>query len=112
MRFILRDYADSEVADIAVADTPAELFDNISLLSGRIWRVIAEHDSGARGEDVAVIDLTTGIHGYNVFNHQTVSHADHMTSAVCMVRNLLQHYYVNGKLNDHVDLLGVRVCPA
>ncbi len=112
MRFILREYTGNEVADLAVADSPAALLDNFSLWGGCIWRVVAEHDSGVHGDDIAVIDLTTSGKGYNVYTHQTVSHVDHLQSAVRMVRNVLQHYYDNGKLNDHADLIGVRVSPA
>lgn len=108
MRFILREYSD-EVADLAVADTPAALFDKIR--GGRIWRIVASYNGVDDGEDIAVIDLTTGGNGYNVFTHQTVSHVAHLQSAVRMVRNILQHYYDNGNLNDHADLIGVRVSP-
>jgi hypothetical protein len=112
MRFILRGYTGNEVADLSVADSPAALLDGASLWGGCIWRIVAEHDSGAEGEDIAVIDLTVSGRGYNVFTHQTVSHVTHSKSAVRMVRNVLQHYYENGKLNDHADLIGVRVSPA
>ncbi len=112
MIFILREYTGSEVADLAVADNPAALLDGASLWGGCIWRVVAQHDSGADSEDVAVMDLTISGKGYNVFTHQTVSHVTHLKAAVRMVRNILQHYYESGKLDDHADLIGVRVSPA
>ncbi len=112
MRFILREYTGNEVSDIAIAATPAELLDSYNLRVGCIWRIVASYNGVDDGDDIAVIDLTTSGNGYNVYTHQTVSHMDHLQSAVRMVRNVLQHYYDSGKLNDHADLIGVRVSPA